>query len=61
MQVAPIDGSVYDDDANQGTSATSIVIKDTVPLIDEPQSKWFCLCRSVDCYHSLPYFIICYY
>lgn len=52
MQVAPID-SVYEDDANQESSATSIIIKDTVPLIDEqPQSKWLCLCRSVNCYHS---------
>lgn len=56
MQVAPID-SVYEDDAIQGSSATSIIIKDTVPLIiDEAQSKWLCLCRSVN---FMSYFTIC--
>lgn len=54
MQVAPID-SINDDDANQESSAISIVINETVPLIDEPQNKWLCVCRSVDCFIIISY------
>lgn len=59
MQIAPVD-SVYDDDANQRSSATAIVIKETEPLIDGTQSKWPFLCRLVNCYHIpfLPLIII---